>query len=312
VEVRDQDPIEISELSYDITDSPSLTPEPAIGGLAPSTAEAVKTTPASATVSTTDLETSELDLREAFHSIGADSTAAPAIWTANQTVFYHLSALHPAQVAAIRAAAVRIPHVTESDKEPPQLAQPIESINGSGPYTTTPPLADALQARLGSVQAVTGFLQAMRSHSSLVMAEADTLDALARRYPADTLKALPPPLRVRVNQLAAGMLSRLQHDAADYLKSLSPTLDDMATDLHVSEPANQSTESAGCMPWQQSAALAAPQLRNLATDTSLLFVPRHTETESTLNPEQLMNDTLKARSFIQFNLMSTCQLFTTN
>jgi hypothetical protein len=312
VEVRDQDPIEISELSYDITDSPSLTPEPAIGGLAPRTAEAVETTPASATVSTTDLETSELDLREAFHSIGADTAAAPAIWTANQTVFYHLSALRPAQAEAIRAAAVRIPHVTESEKEPPQLAQPIESINGSGPYTTTPPLADALQARLGSAQAVNGFLQAMRSHSSLVLAEADTLDALARRYPAETLKTFPQDLRVRVNRLAASMLSRLQHDAADYLKSLSPTLDDIATDLHVSEPANQNAESAGCMPWQQSAALAATQLRNLARNTSLLFIPSRTESPAALNAEQLMSDTLKARSFVQFNLMSTCQLFSTN
>jgi len=312
VDFQGQAPIQISELSYEITDSPSLTTQPAIGGLAPSASEGVKATLASATVSATDLETSELDLRDAFHSIGADTAAAPEIWAGNHAVFYHLSALRPAQAEAIRAAAGRIPHVTESEKEPPQLAQPVESISGSGPYITTPPLADALQARLGGALAVTSFLQAMRLHSSLVLAEADTLDALARRYSAETLKTLPPPLRVRVNQLAANMLSRLQHDAADFLKSLTPSLDAIATDLHVSEPANQNAESAGCMPWQQSAALAAPQLRNLARDASLLFAPSRIESPVALNAEQLMSDTLKARSFVQFNLMSTCQLFSAN
>jgi len=312
VEVRGHEPIEISELSYEITDSPSLTPVPAIGGLGLSAAEAVNATPASATVSTTDLETSEVDLREAFHSIGADSTAAPEIWTGNQAVFYHISALRPTQAAAIRALAGRIPHIIESEKEPPQLAERGEQINGSGPYTTTPPLADALQTKLGSAQAAASFVDAMRAHASHVLAEADALDELAHRYPAETLKTLPPSLRIRVNRLAASLLSKLQHDSADYLKSLSPTLDAMAQDLQVTGPANESDESAGCMPWQQSADLAAPKLRNLASDTSLLFVPRRSETQPPVNAEQLMTDTLKARSFVKFNLMSTCQLFSTN
>jgi len=312
VEVRGEEPIEISEVSYDIGDAPSWKAAPAIGALAPSAAGTVSAPAAPAEVSTTELETSELDLREAFHSIGADVSAAPAIWRSEQTVFFHASTPKPGQMEAIREAASRIPHVKETDKQLARLAEPQPLADGAGAYTTTPPLESALEARLGDAQAMTSFLDSLRGRSAHLLAEAAALDELGKRYPVETIETLPPELRGRVNRLAASMLSSLQHDSVDYVKALSPTLDDMARDRNIAEPSDDGTNLPGCLPWQQNAALAAPQLQDLAKDVSLLFVANRTEKPVVLAADQLLSDSLRARLFLDVHLMSTCQLFGAN
>jgi hypothetical protein len=308
VEVRNEEPIEISEVSFDISDAPPWKAESAIGALAPSPESTASAPAAPAEVSTTELETSELDLREAMHSIGADVYAAPEIWQSEKTVLFHASALKPGQMKAIREAASRIPHVKETDQQLPRLAQPPPSTDGRGAYTTTPPMATALQARLGDAQAAS-FLDSLRSRSTHVLAEAEALDELGKRYPVDTIKKLPPELRERVNRLAASMLSSLRHDSADYVKALSPTLDDMAHDLKVPEPGDDGSNLPGCLPWQQNAALAAPQLRELDRDISLLFQVSYTEKPVVLAADQLLADSLKTRAFLDTHVMSTCQIF---
>lgn len=308
VEVRGEEPIEISEISYDISDAPPWKAESAIGALTPGTASAVSVPAAPAEVSTTDLESSELELREALHSIGADVYAAPKIWRSEQTVLFHASAPKPGQMEAIREAASRIPHVKETDTQPASPGEPLPYMGGSGAYTTTPPLATALEARMGGDQAAS-FLDSLRDRSTRVLAEAEALDELGKRYPVETIKALPPELRGRVNRLAASMLSSLQHESADYVKYLSPALDDMAHDLKIPESGDDGTNVPGCLPWQQNAAMAAPQLQGLARDVSLLFVPNRTEKPEVLAADQLLSDSLRARSFLDLHLMSTCQLF---
>ncbi|MGA2171035.1 MAG: hypothetical protein ABSG62_22850 [Terracidiphilus sp.] len=312
VEVRGEEPIEISEVSYDISDSPSMVAASPIGALAPSAASNVNAAAAPVEVSTTELETSELDLREAFHSIGADVSAAPEIGRSEQTVLYHASTTKPGEMEAIREAASRIPHVKETEKQLARLAEPPPLAGGSGAYTTTPPLAAALEAKLGDAQAVAGFLESLRSRSTHVLAEAAALDALGKRYSVDAIKALPPELRGRVNRLAASMLSSLQHDSADYVKALSPTLDEMAHERNIAEPSDDGTNLPGCLPWQQNAALAQPQLQDLAKDVSLLFVANRTEKPVVLTSDQLLSDSLRARLFLDLHLMSTCQLFGAN
>jgi hypothetical protein len=252
-----------------------------------------------------------MDLREAFHSIGADVSADPEIWTADQAVFFHTSAQKPSEIAAIKEAASRIPHVKEADKQLARLSVP-PPIDGAGTYTTTPPLAGKLQAELGDSQAVSNFLDSFRIRSSHVLAEAAALDQLGKRYPADKIKTLPPDLRARVNRLAASMLSALQHDSTDFVKSLSPTLDDIARDQNIAAPGDDGSNLPGCLPWQENATLAAPQLRDLAKSVSLLFVPNRTEQPFSLSADKLISDSLRARSFLEVHLMSTCQLFSTN
>lgn len=311
VEVRGEEPIEISEVSYDISDSPSMIAASPIGGLAPSAASNVNAVAAPVEVSTTELETSELDLREAFHSIGADVSAAPEIGRTDQTVLYHVSTQKPGEMEAIREAARRIPHVKETEKQLARVVEPLPPANGIGAYSTTPPLAAALEARLGDAQAAS-LLDSLQSRTARVLAEAAALDALGKRYSVDAIKALPPELRGRVNRLAASMLSSLQHDSADYVKALSPTLDAMAHDRNIAEPSDDGSNLPGCLPWQQNAALAAPQLQDLAKDVSLLFVPNRAEKPVVLTADPLLADSLKARAFLDLHLMSTCQLFGSN
>ncbi len=309
VEVSGEAPIEISEVSYDISDSLPSKSESAIGALVPGAATSVDAPAATAEVSALELETSELDLREAFHSIGADVSANPEIWTADQTVFFHTSAQNPGEAAVIKNAASRIPHVEEAGKQLARLAAPLRPSNEPGSYATTPPLASALQAKLGDAQAVSTFLESFRTRSSHVLAEAAALEQLGKRYPADKIKTLPPDLRARVNRLAATMLSSLQHDSSDFVKSLSPVLDDMAHDLNIPSPGDDNSNVPGCLPWQDNATLAEPQLRDLAKDVSLLLMPSQTDESVPLPASKLMADSLKARSFLEVHLMSTCQLF---
>jgi hypothetical protein len=311
VEFRGEAPIEISELGYDISDSTSAMREPAIGSLAPGAAATISAPAARAEVSAAELEASELDLREALHSIGADVSAAPEIWRSEDTVLFRAFPQSARQKEAIGGAASRIPHVKEADKQSARLsATPLAQV--PAPYTTAPPLAADLESKLGDAQAARSFLDSLSSRSSHVVAEAAALDQLGKRYTVDAVKALPPDLRVRVNRLAASMLSSLQHDSADYVKALSPTLDEMAHDLNVTAPAEDSKNLPGCLTWQENAALAAPQLRNLENNVSLLFVPTQTEKPIVPAADKLIADSLKARSFLELHLMSTCQLFGAN
>jgi len=308
VEFRGEEPIEISEISYDIRDSLSFATESAAGNAAPSAAK-LQPPAAPSEVSVAELEASELDLREALQSIGAEASASTEIARAEQAVLYRISPQASGQAAAIRDAAGRIPHVKEEDKQSGRLAEAPQTLEGSGPFTTTPPLAVALEARLGGTQAAHIFLDSLRGRSARMLAETAVLDQLARRYPADTVKSLSPGLRGRVNRLAAAMLSSLQHDTADYLKSLSPTLDAMARDRNILPPRDPDGETPGCLPWQQNEALAAPQVRVLVKDVSLLFLVSQTEKPQVPTADQLLFESLKARAFLEIELLTTCQLF---
>ncbi len=316
VEVLGEAPIEISEVSFDISDSASSGLESAVGAVAPSEApnegsgrNISSTTPQ---IAAAELEGAELDLRDALHSIGAEASATTEIWTANQTVFFQISTHNLGQATAIRDAASRIAHVKEEDKERRRSPQPMQPIEGTGPFTTTPPLAGALQEKLGDAQSLRSFVDSFRTRSVRVLAEAAALDQLGRRYPVETIKTLPPELRARVNRLAAAMLSSLQRDTADYVKLLSPTLDDMARNLNVSAATDDESNLPGCLSWQQNAALAAPQLQDFARNVWLLFAPGRTEQPTELAADKLLSDSFRARAFLDAHLMSTCQLFGLN
>jgi len=308
VEFRGEAPIEISEESYEIGDWPPSLPEAAVSAPTPGASPAMNPPAAATEVSAEDLEAAELDLREAFRSIGADITAAPDIWKSDNSVLFHASAENPGQAQAIREAANRIPHVKQADHPSARLPE----AQGPAPYTTAPPLAGALEARLGGAQEATQFLDSLRASSVRVLAEGAALDQLGQRYPVDAIKALSPGLRVRVNRLATSLLSLLQKDSAEYVKTLSPTLDEMAQELNVAAPADDGENLPVCLAWQQNAALAAPRLRNLDSDVSLLFVATRTEKPVAPVAEKLIADSLRSRAFLQRHLMSTCQLFGAN
>lgn len=312
VEVRGEVPIEISEVSYDIVDSASVLPESAGSSPASGAGASIAAPSASAEVTADELETSELDLREAFRSLGADVTASPEIWRSEKTVLFRAYPLSPAQAEQIGKAVTRIPHVKEADKQPGHPATAGMAAAASAAFMTTPPLASALQDKLGSTQAVNGFLDSLHTRSTRALADAAALDRLAKRYPVDSIKALPPALRVRVNRLAASVLSSLQHDSADYVKAMSPVLDQMAQQLDVKDPGDDSSNLPSCLAWQQNADLAAPQLRNLETSVDLLFVPSQTEKPAVLSARELLARSLVSRSFLERHLMSTCQLFAAN
>jgi hypothetical protein len=312
VEFRGEVPIEISEVSYDISDSPSLIAESAASSSLPTASTATNAPAAADEVSTVDLEISELDLREALHSIGADVSATPEIWRSEHTVFFRAFPENPMQLQTIEEAVDRIPHVKEAREKSERISGAPQTAHGVTPYTTTPPLANALEAKLGSAQAARDFLDSLKNRYTRAMAEAAALDELGKRYSLDTMKTLPPDLQARVNNLAASQLSSLQHDSAEYIQSLSPILDDNAQELRITPPTEESKTLPGCLHWQENAALAVPQLRDLEKNVSLLFVPNQTEMPVVLRADELISDSLKARSFLEQHLTSTCQLFGAN
>ena len=307
-EVRGEASIEISEVSYDISDAPSLQPESATASPLPDTTTAPNTPAAVVQVPIAKLEIAELDLREAFHSMGADVSAAPQIWRSEQTVFFHAFPESPKQAHAMEEAASRIPHVKESGEPAGRIAGAQQSSQMAASLAASSPLANAMTSRFGSAMVADSFVESLRSLSAQVMAEAAALDQLGKRYPVDAMKTLPPDLQARVNNLAASLLSSLQRDSAAYLKSLSPILDDAARERNITASSEDTRNLPGCLHWQQNAALAAPQLRDLDKDVSLLF----TGISEGLDPGQLISDSLKSRSFLERHLTSTCQLFSSN
>jgi hypothetical protein len=305
VEVRGEAPIEIDELSYEVADSGAGLIASAPAPAAPLSATAAEI-PAPAEISPADLEASEIDLREALHAIGADVSASPDIWRSEHTVFVHPRSGNAHQMEAIAEAVRHIPHVKETARlgEAPQPP--------SAPNTTQPPLAQALAAEIGGTQEVGAFLASWQSRSAHVLAEAAALDELGRRYPADTTKALSPDLRARVNRLAAAMLSSLQRDSAESIKVISPKLDALAQQMKLSTVGEESEHLPGCLAWQENAALAAPRLRDFDRSVTLLFLPSQSDKSAALSPEKLLSDSLRAKSFLDLHLMSTCQIFSAN
>jgi len=150
VEFRGEVPIEISEVSYDISDSPSLIAESAASSSLPTASTATNAPAAADEVSTVDLEISELDLREALHSIGADVSATPEIWRSEHTVFFRAFPENPMQLQTIEEAVDRIPHVKEAREKSERISGAPQTAHGVTPYTTTPPLANALEAKLAA------------------------------------------------------------------------------------------------------------------------------------------------------------------
>lgn len=286
VEMHGEAPIEISEVSYQITDLPALQPQTTALAPAPTprgSTEAAAST-ATAVVSTADLEVSEIDLREALHNIGADTTAAPQIWRSEGTVLFRSTPTDSRQDERIRKTVARIPHVQEMA----DLSAP--------PEQPRPAAADSS-------------LAALQLRSAHVLAEAAALDQLGKRYSTERVKGLPPNLRVRVNRLAASLLSSLQHDVTDYFKSLSPRLDAMALDLKSPAASDDGRNLPTCLTWQQNAALASPELRDLDRSISLLFQTQGAQGSAAPVEEKLIGESLRARSFLERHLLSTCQLF---
>lgn len=309
VEFRDEAPIEITEESFSISDSSAATSTAANEAPPATPSESASSVAERSEPSVSDLETAELDLREAFHSIGADVTALPAIWRADHTVFYHAAPKSPVQKRAIDSAAARIAHVKAAEHAPIKAGIP-ETSETDGPYKTAPPLAEALKHSLGDEQAVSEFIDSLNTRSAKVQGEAEALSELGRRYSPETVKALPPDERKRVNALASSLLSSLQHDAAGYEKFLAPVLDNVSQGLNVPDSrAVNGDNLPGCLTWQQTADLAAPQLHDLLRNVLLMFTPQSSDSAGELKAEELLTGTSRIRSFLNAHLISTCELF---
>jgi len=312
VEFEGEEPIEISEESYDISDSPSTSSESAIVPHLPAAISAPKSTASPAEASITELERSELDLREAFHSIGADVAAEPQIWISEKTILYSADLADPVLRQQIEQVASRIAFVREASNQAKPDSEGKEPLLMSNPYPANASPAGVLANRFGNQQASSEFLESLRMRYIHTIAKADALDLLGKRYTTETMQDLPPDLQSRVNRLASSLLSSLQRDAVDYLKSLSPALDDFASHENILASEEDTSNTSRCLHWQENAALAAPRLRDLAKSTSLLFVQNGTQEPDPPTRNKLISDSLADRSFLQHHLMSTCQLFGTH
>jgi len=138
-----------------------------------------------------ELETSELDLREAFHSIGPTFRESRDMDRRSNGLLPYLHA-EAGRNGRNQESRSRIPHVEEAGQQLARACCAAAAIRRTRPDASTPPLASALQAKLGDAQAVNTFLESFRTSSTHVLAEAAALEQLGRRYPADQIKNLPP------------------------------------------------------------------------------------------------------------------------
>jgi hypothetical protein len=312
VALRGEAPIEISEVSYDISDSASMLPESSAVFSSPAVATELGARDTGAGVSTLELEIAELELREAFHSMGADVSAAPHIWRSEQIVFFRAFPENPKQMHAIENAANRIAHVKEARTQLERMPGLEPQTPPSALHTAASPLRNALERKFGSAQAADDFVDSLRNRSSRVIAEANALDELGKRYPVDAMRTFPADLQARVNSLASSLLSSLQRDSAAYLQAFSPVLDEMAKERNIVASDSETRNLPGCLHWQENAALAEPQLRNIEKDVSLLLGPSQTGKSEAPATDQVLADSLKTRAFLERHLTSTCQLFSAN
>ena len=308
VEFRDETPIEITEESYSISDAipeESATGNATLSSPPPASANRADAIPEPSVL---DLERAELELREALHTTGADVSASPVIWRADHRVFYHAIPKSQLQRDAIERAASELQYVKEAERAPTSSAgrEPSEE---QPPHMTAPPLGNALARSLGSEQAVSRFLDSVRTRSVRLEGEVNALNELGVRYSPETIKALPVDLRKRVNALASSLLSTLQHDTADYEKFLTPVLDDVSQGVNVQKGSANIDNLPGCLTWQQSAALAAPQIHNLQRDVLLMFTPQESGSPGSPDGEELLSDATRIRLFLEAHLISTCELF---
>lgn len=280
------------------------TPEPALAlaaGLHIKAREP-EPTPAPAGISEEQLTESEVLLREALHSMGADIREAPEVHRANDHIELSLWTNDQARERQILASIEPIPAVVAhvngmgvtTTPAAPQHAAPAT-------YTTQPPLAKALKDYTGSAQAAANYLAAVSDASQKLRVETAALRRLAAAYPEDQWRLLPAASRNRLDGIAVDHIAAIHSTANEYLALLAPVLDALVpregpTPAAEEPPSETST-------WRAVAPELDATVPHLQTSFRRLFMEDHVESPQTpVSTREQLSETLSARAHLHVAL----------
>jgi hypothetical protein len=282
---------------------PALTPAPPVPP--PRHTVVVPPRPLSPTVE--QLEDAEIQLREALHQIWADVEEVPEIRKQGDRIHVRLYPQTAQRKQEVLTVMAGIPHLDleisdaqTSETEPPAIGpapSPPPAL-----YSTQPPLAKALREYSGGLEPANNYLNAVRDSYLEVLVEGSALARLAERYADPEWDRLSPELQQRLKRIAADHVAAVRTNLRNYLRLVSPVLDEMASKQQVAVPKPSEGTEAGCAPWQTAAQPLVEGLRDFGTAFRRLFVEERTEAPVTVSVRELLSQSLQLRTRLQQQL----------
>jgi hypothetical protein len=255
-------------------------------------------------------------VREALHALGADRTDVYDVRRERGGIEFHFFSENPERHDEIAAALRDIPYVnvkSGSAQTPPGGTTPLSNSVLPPPpvYTTQPPLAKQLWEYSGGMDQANRYMAMVRDAHRGAFSAASALSRLGERYRPAECERLPRDLRDRVARIAADNATELRAASAEYLRALSPVLDEMLRRERITPTtpngsiANLS-RNAPCEPWQPVAADVSADLLRLQDLFRRLFLEEQTDQPLTLTASGLLREAVGARDLLQHDLSRMC------
>jgi hypothetical protein len=320
VEFRDRPPLEITELAFEVRDLPAPAE---VASVAPAfKAPIVEPAPRVEELlpTETQLDDAEVQLREAFHKVGADVNEVPRIERVEHGIEFHAFTQTAARKREILDAVRNIPYLVPdiSDAETSAGALPSGNALATSPptdaavYSSDPPLARNLWKYFGGLDLANAYLVRVRDSYLQLLVDSSALRRLADRYPEEEWQRLSAKSQERLEGIAADHVGRIESNAVSYLDLVSPVLDQMMVEQNIAivSPGGAPDAAASpsnCVPWRGQAGSIAEQLQRLQTSFRKLFLVEQTHQPMELSAETLLRESADARTEIHQTLSGLCQ-----
>lgn len=314
VQLRDGEPLDITEVSFEIRSVPMTPPTEARLPAKTPERETTPVAPASATLmgpSRELLEESELRVREVFHSIGADLQDAAAIRNDDRRVLFRIFPESPDRGAQILHAVEGIPFVEQDpagQDSTASMARSDQVQQLTTAFTTIPPLADALSSELGGLDNANTFIASIRGNYARTLNEANALQRLGQRYPPDIVRGLSSATSGRIGVIARDYVSEINRQVSSYLKTVTPVQNDMMRSANLTPKSETPSGGVACVPWQHAADSVIGNVRLLQQSFLRLFVQEQVERPTQLLAEPLLRDAERANAALRYEMQSICEV----
>jgi hypothetical protein len=318
IELRDADYVLTELLDEDVsTDKvdPAIFAEPQKTTAAPviRVPRRINPVPAAAPAGPTgeQLDSAEIRLREGLHQTWADVEEVPEIRREAGQIHVRLFAETDKRrqeiMAALAGVPYLVPEIAGADAEEPAAETRPPATPQPAPYLTVPPLAKALRDYSGGLDPANNYLNAVRDAHLQILVEASALARLADRYSDPEWNRLSAESQQRVNRIAADHVAEVRSNLRNYLRLLSPVLDEMAAKEHAEPEPPDPVEApdSACAPWQSGTQPLLADLNSLQTAFRRLFVEERTEQPIIFSTTELLDQSLRSRARLRHR--SLCQ-----
>lgn len=313
VELRDGEPLDITEVSYEIHELPArASVEP--GRLKtvpefPARSSAPDSAPDSGP-SRDQLEDAELRLREVLHATGADVRDSPFVWSENNLVRFRIFPESPQRANEVLHVIEGIPFVKQAapDQSLPEEARTAEIQQLTSPFTTNPPLFDELTRNLGGQDNANKYLASVRESYARLLSESTALQRLGQRYSPETARDLAPAAGARIVKIASDHTSKINQEASSYLQTVMPVLADMMREENMATNPAEPVATGACVPWQEAIGSIISDAKATNANFMELFVQEQVEKPTTLTAPGLLQDTGRAATALRSELRSVCEI----